>query len=308
MANIEDLKREAEEAKERVKRDMIEFRNILRRIANEANVDGRDGTQAAMHKAEKQFEDTVSRVETRIDKAIAVLTKSASDTGRISTREYDFSDFTNIEVACCFLVTVTQSDSYRVSITGREKLFGYIDIDRSGSKLRISIKPFHFHTKPLLKVNITMPVLHKLRLSGAAKAKVCGFSSEENLGVNISGASTLDIDIEAGKTKVEVSGAGKLYGNMNITDAEFMLSGASRAELTGSAGKAKLSAWGASWLDLGDFTLKDTSIDLKGASQAAIQVNGKLDLELSGGSRVTYNGSPTIGNVNISGASTMLQK
>ncbi len=308
MANIEELKREAEEAKERVKRDMIEFRSILRRIANEANVDGHDGTHEAMHKAEKKFEETATRMEARIDKAIAILTKSASDTGKITTREYDFSDFTNIEVACCFLVTVTQSDSYRVSVTGREKLFSYIDIDKSGSKLRMAIKPFHFRTKPMLKVNITMPVLHKLRLSGAAKAKVCGFSSQENLGINISGASILDIDIEAGKTKVEVSGAGKLYGNMNIADAEFTLSGASRAELTGSAGKAKLSAWGASWLDLGDFTLNDTGIDLNGASQAEIKVNGKLDLELSGGSRVTYSGSPTIGNVNISGASTMLQK
>ncbi|HEY90271.1 MAG TPA: hypothetical protein G4O07_00390 [Dehalococcoidia bacterium] len=308
MANIEELKREAEEAKERVKRDMIEFRNILRRIANEANVNGRDGTQEAMHKAEKKFEETATRVENRIDKAIAVLTKSVSDTGKISTREYDFSDFTTIEVACCFLVTVTQSDSYQISVTGREKLFSYIDIDKSGSKLRMSIKPFHFHTRPMLKVNITMPLLQKLHLSGAAKARVCGFSSQENLGVNISGASTLDIDIEAGKTKVEVSGAGKLHGNMKIADAEFTLSGASRAELTGSADKAKLSAWGASWLDLGDFVLNDTDIDLKGASQAAIKVNGKLDLELSGGSRLTYGGSPTIGTVNISGASTMLQK
>jgi len=308
MANIEELKREAEEAKERVKRDMVEFRNILREIANEANVNGRDGTQEAMHKAEKKFEETASRVESRIDKAIAVLTKSVSDTGKISTREYDFSDFTNIEVACCFLVTVTQSDSYTVTVSGREKLFSYIDINKSGNKLRMSIKPFHFHTRPMLKVNITMPLLQKLRMSGAAKTKVCGFSSQENLGVDVSGASTLDIDIEAGKTKVEVSGAGKLYGNMKIADAEFTLSGAARAELTGSADKVKLSAWGASWLDLADFTLKDTNIDLKGASQAVINVNGKLDLELSGGSRITYSGNPTIGNVNISGASTMLQK
>ena len=308
MANIEELKREAEEAKERVKRDMIEFSNVLRKIANATSANGQDKIQEVMHRAEKQFEETAIRVEKRIDKAIAALTSSEDDTGKIVTREYDYDDFTNVEVACCFVVTITRADSYQVTVTSKEKLFSYIDVDKSGNKLRISIKPFHFHTRPTLKVNITMPLLHKLYLSGAAKARVCGFSSQENLGVNVSGASTLDIDIEAGKTKVEVSGAGKLYGKMKIADAEFTLSGASRAELTGFADNAKLSAWGASWLDLANFALKDTQVDLKGASQAAVNVNGKLDLELSGGSRVTYSGNPTIGDVNVSGASTMLHK
>jgi len=308
MANIEELKREAEEAKERVKRDMLECRDILRKIANEASVHGQSGTLAAIQRAEKQLEDSTAHVETKIDKAIAVLIKSEGVADKIITREYDFNDFTNVEVACCFLVTIKQSDSYHISVTGREKLFSYIDIDKSGNKLRMSVKPFHFHTRPMLKVNIAMPLLQRLRLSGAAKSSVHGFSSSENLGLNLSGASTLNIDIEAGNTKVEVSGAGKICGSMKISEAEFTLSGASRAEIKGSASNVKLSAWGASWLDLGEFVLNDTRIDLKGASQAVVNVNGKLDIELSGGSRITYGGSATIGDVNITGASTMIQK
>jgi len=47
---------------------------------------------------------------------------------------------------------------------------------------------------------------------------------------------------------------------------------------------------------------------LSGASNASIQVNGKLDLELSGASRLTLGGNPTMGKVQISGASSLSRR
>jgi len=308
MANIEELRREAEEAKERVKRDIFEFRDILRRMAQEVGENGRARTEAAMHRAEKRIEETAARVEVRIDKAIAMLAGSVTPAGKVVSREFDLSDFTNVEVACCFEVGIVRADSFSVTLTGDENLFEYTTVDKSGSTLRISVKPFHFHTRPALRARITMPALSKLRLSAAARCTVCGFGSQEGLDLYLSGASTLDANIEAGKARVEISGASRLRGKMKVADSEFTLSGASRAELEGSAEKAELNAWGASWLDLAGFTVKDTSVQLKGASQGSINVSGKLNLDLSGGSRLTYGGSPTMGTVNVSGASTLCQK
>lgn len=308
MADIDELRKEAEEAKERMKRDMVEFRDILRKIALEAGENGRTKAEAAMYRAERRIEETVSRVETRVDKAIAVLSGPETGAGKVVTREFDYSDFTNVEVACCFKVDIARSDSYSVTVTGNESLFDHINIDKSGNTLKISVKPFHFHTRPTLGAHITMPMLNKLRLSAAAKCSVNGFSSPEKLDVNLSGASTLDIDIEAGKTKVEVSGASKLHGNMTLGDSEFTLSGASRMELKGSARNVELNAWGASRLEMAGYALEDAKIDLKGASQAGVSVSGKLDLDISGSSRLTYCGSPTIGSVKVSGASTLTHK
>jgi len=308
MDNIEELRREAEEARERVKRDMVEVRDILRKIAQQAGENGRAKAEAAMLQAEKRIEDTASRVEARVDKAIAVLSRPTTGMGKVETREFDLSDFTNVEVACCFEVDILRSDSYQVTVTGNGGLFDYVNLGKSGNTLKVSVKPFRFHTRPSLKVRISMPVLNKLRLSGAAKCSVRGFSSQENLDLNLSGASKLAIDVEAGKARVEVSGASKLSGGMKLGDAEFILSGASRAELKGSAGKADLSAWGASWLGLEELGLKDTSVNLKGASTAAVNVSGKLDLDISGASRLCYHGHPTMGSINISGASTLTQR
>jgi len=308
MENIDELRREAEEAKERIRRDMVEVGEILRKIAEGARENGKTRAAEEVHRVERRIEETVERVERRIEKAIALATGSSIDAGSVVTREMDFTDFTNVEVGSAFRVNITRSDSCSVSITASEKFFDHIDVIKSGNTLKISLKPLRFNVRPTLEARIAMPALNKLRLAGATKGTVKGFSSQESFDLNLSGSSTLDIDMEAGDARFEVSGASRLSGNVKAGDAEFVLSGASRAELSGSANNAVLSAWGASKLDMADFALNDTIIHLKGASQASVNVNGRLDLDLSGCSRLRYTGNPTMHEVNVSGASTVSQK
>jgi len=312
MENIDDLKREAKEAKEKVRKDIEEVREILRKIAGEAGETGKTKIEEVMQRVERRMEETTQRVEIRCEKAMATMTKSATtessdSTGNVVTKEMDFTDFTNVEVGYAFKVEITHSDSYRVTITASKKLFDHIDVAKSGNTLKISLKPLHFRfqLRPTLEARIAMPTLNKLRLAGATKGTVRGFSSQEDFDLNLSGASRLDIDMEAGEAKFEISGASRLSGNMKAGDAEFILSGASRAELSGSANNAVLSAWGASKLDLSHFALNDTSANLKGASKAALQVNGKLDLDLSGASKLNYTGNPTLRDINVSGAARL---
>jgi len=306
--SVDDLRREAEEVRERVKRDIFEFRDILRRMAEEIGEGGRHRVTASIHRAERRIEETAQRVESCIDQAISVMIGPSVGKRNVITREMDFTDFTNVEVGSCFKVDIKRADSYSVTISGDEELFDYVNVVKSGNTLKVSIKPLTFFTRPNLQASITMPKLHKLRLGGAATCTVSEFSSNDAFDLNISGSSALHVDIEAGRTKVEISGAGRLKGRMKLADAEFTLSGASRAELSGAANNVVLNAWGASRLDLTDFVLNDTGINLKGASEAAVTVNGKLDMDLSSGSRLYYSGNPTMGKINVSDASTLSQR
>ncbi len=306
--SVDDLRREAEEVKEKVKRDIFEFCDILRRMAEEIGESGRQHTTASIYRVERRIEETAQRVESHIDRAISVITSNSTTRRNVITREMDFADFNIVEVGSCFRVKIKQADSHSVTISGGEEFFDYVNVTKSGNTLKISIKPLTFFTRPNLQASITMPKLKKLRLSGAAKCTVEGFSSSDAFDLYISGSSALNIDIEAGKAKVEVSGAGRLKGKMRLADAEFTLSGASRAEVRGAANNVVLNAWGASRLDLTDFVLNDTSINLKGASEAAVTVNGKLDIDLSSGSQLYYSGNPTMGKINVSGASTLSQR
>jgi len=315
MENIDESRREDEEATEKVKKDSAEVRELLKRIAEEAR-EGVKGDIAEAREILKRIaqearqgcvEETTQRVGRKLEEAMAIMTESAIGSGSAVTKEMGFSDFTNVEVRSAFNVAITRSDSYRVTVTASKKLFDHIDVTKSGNTLRISLKlfRFRFYMRPTLEVRIDMPTLNKLRLSGATRSIVKGFSSQEDFDLNLSGASRLVAGVEAGEAKIEVSGASRVSGNMKVGDAEFTLSGASRVALSGSANNVILNAWGASRLDLSDFALNDTTVHLNGASRAMINVNGQLDLDMSGASRLNYDGNATLRDVSVSGASRL---
>ena len=55
------------------------------------------------------------------------------------------------------------------------------------------------------------------------------------------------------------------------------------------------------------FSVNNTYIDFSGASRASLNINGRLDVSLSGASSVEYTGNPTLGEMDISGASSIKQ-
>ena len=315
MEYIEELQREAEGVKEKVTRDIDEIRDILKKIAGEARERGEVRAARMAQKAEKRIDGITERIEDRIERTLVLMTnwmitpeaKSEIDAGKVVTHEIDLSDFTNIEIDTTCKIEIIYSDSYRVTLTTSESLFEHMDVNKSGNTLRISLKPCLFRFRPrTMEVHIEMPTINKLRLAAAARGVVRGFSSQEGFDVNLSGASRLDVDVEAGNSRLEISGASRLIGKMKVTDAEFTLSGASRVELQGSVNKVVLNAWGASHLNLADFIINDADIHLEGASQATVNTQGVLDIDLSGASRLSYTGNPRLRDVNIFGAPTMV--
>lgn len=226
--------------------------------------------------------------------------------GRLKTENMDFSDFTRVEVGSAFEVKIVQSDSFSVSITADDNLFDYIQVSKSGSTLKIGVEPTVMFRSATHRAEITMPELFALELSGASHGTVTGFESVDDLDIEVSGASSLDIEgIVAGDLRFDISGASKLTGDVDAGDVDFDVSGASTVRLQGMAADMELELSGASNAELDDFLVNNASVYFSGASRGTVNVGGRLDVELSGASRLTYTGDPTIGDVDISGASTM---
>jgi len=236
------------------------------------------------------------------------------DTEEVITEEKDFTDFTYVDVGSAFEVEITRLDTFSVIISADESLFDYIEVSKTGDTLKISLKPRHIFTDftigaKTLKTEITMPALYGLELSGASKGIVTGFKSSEDFNLDVSGASSLEMaDFEAGDAEFEVSGASKVAGNMNADDVKLEVSGASVVELEGEANNIILDIAGASTIDLTNFPLDNADVNLSGASKATIHVSGKLDTVLSGASSLYFYGNPVMGNINVSGASTVKHK
>jgi len=229
--------------------------------------------------------------------------------GDLETKQFDFSDFTKIDISSAFEFEIIKSDSYDISITADDNLFEHIRVSKEGEALKIGLKTISIRWPATLKAEITMPQLRGLNLSGATRCTVSGFSSKENLDVDVSGASSLDlVDISAGDVKFDVSGASKVTGDITTGDTEFDVSGASTVQLEGSAGDIVVEASGASRVKLAGFTVNNADVNLGGASTSTVNLAGRLDADLSGASKLSYIGEPTMGTINTSGSSTLSKK
>ncbi len=211
----------------------------------------------------------------------------AEGPGNVVTQEMDLADFTAVEVENAFVVDVTESDSFSVTVRVDDDVLDLLDVSKVGDALRIRLKRASRLRNPTLEASVTMPALERLTLSGASRVSLSGFATTDPVDLELSGASTLDGDLEAGSVDLEASGA-------------------SRVALEGSAAEMSIIGSGASTLDLEDFAVDTAEVDLSGASEATINVQERIDpVDVSGASRLRYLGDPALGDVSTSGGGTI---
>jgi hypothetical protein len=246
---------------------------------------------------------------------ILVSKNGETETGETETRQYDFSEFTRVDIGSAFSYEIKQSDTYSISITANNNMFDDINVAKEGQTLIIGMEfpevswAIKINTNPSPKVVITMPLLQALDSSGATSGIVADFNSTENLDVTASGASSVElVKISAGDVIFDVSGAGKVTGDIEATNIEVEISGASTVHLKGSADNIATDVSGTSHLKLADLKVGNANLILSGASDGTINLDGRLDTDLSGASTLEYIGEPSLGMMDITGASQLKKK
>ena len=113
---------------------------------------------------------------------------------------------------------------------------------------------------------------------------------------------------------VELEGSLNLGGNVNrvvevVTPQLLVIeaSGASSVKATGSVTSLELVVSGASSIDLEDLELGDVNLDVSGASSVALTTEGAVRGSVSGASSVVVRGNPVGVDVDVSGASSLIQ-
>jgi len=156
-------------------------------------------------------------------------------------------------------------------------------------------------------VAISLPELdYSLSIAGACEATVTGFQSDANLALTVAGASGMQIDdITAADATINIIGASHLSGSLTADDADLSVTGVSHLTLSGTASTMKLNVIGTSDASLADFVVGDASVTAEGVSDADVEVHGTLNIKLSGVSTLTYGDSPKLGNVSVSGVSSL---
>jgi hypothetical protein len=201
-----------------------------------------------------------------------------------TTKNYDFKDFESVSVGYGMRVNISQSDSYSIKVEADERDFKYLRVEKVGSGLEFYIDKNGYHRRDEINIDITMPSLTDINLSGGSIGKI-------------------RMDVHSKNFDCDLSGGSILKGSLNCADIDIDLSGGSQLTLDGSGRDVEIDGSGGAIFHLGDFSVKDADISLSGGSIVSINMNGTLNASQSGGSQITYYGSAKIGNTSFSGGS-----
>lgn len=209
--------------------------------------------------------------------------------GNMETRTFDYTDFTRIEAHNGFHVEITRSSSYNVEVATDDNVWQYLDVSKNGDTLVIGFEWNRSYNSVKKQAVITMPAIEDIQLSGGSHAVIEDFNSSNDFSAKLSGGSGLD-------------------GTFTASGTELSLSGGSRITLSGSGDTLVIDSSGGSRVNLNDFPVSDADINISGGGFADINMIGILDTHLSGGSKIIYSGNPKLGDMELSGGSTVSRK
>jgi hypothetical protein len=205
--------------------------------------------------------------------------------GNVIKQERKVSAFDAIDVSGAFDVYLSQGPVQSVFVEADENLLPIIKTDVSGSTLRIeNNKPIH--NAKSLKVYITVRELRKIEVSGAVDIQTETKFTQNELAIEISGATDAKLDLAVQRLEVNSSGGSKL-------------------SLTGMANTFNLDVSGAVDVRAYELLTENVSIEISGAGEAEINVTKELKADVSGAANVKYKGNPAKVWTDVSGAGSV---
>lgn len=200
---------------------------------------------------------------------------------------FAFRDFNALDARGFYKVFVEKGDEYNVVVNGSDDLKKLVVIEKSGELLKVGVRDGDWDILETLdddkrlEVYITMPELNQVYSSGACQVIVGRFESSD-FKVQLSGASSCELDLKVDQIEVDLEGASTL-------------------ELSGQADHLVAEVSGASNLKAFDFRSKHVEVEASGASNAKVKATESIDAEASGISVVKFKGRPERKNLNEDG-------
>lgn len=222
---------------------------------------------------------------------LAAVSASCSRTrvrgsGNVITREAAVSTFSRLEVASGFEVSVSVGGQPSLSLRVDDNLQRHVEAGVSGETLRIGLERGTSVSDATLQAEITAPSLSQVQASGASRIS---FGDR----------------LQGNDLRLELSGASRMDGGVDLGSMTTSLSGASELTLSGQLGRLSASASGASRFELLELQVDELEVSLSGASSAEVSVRRTISASLSGASSLRYRGAPTFIRQDTSGGSTI---
>jgi len=206
--------------------------------------------------------------------------------GEVISIDVPVDDINRLVVSHSFEVNVTVGETPSLTLTLDDNLEAGLDVGMDGDTLRIGLKPRTTVTNATLQADLTVDSLEAIEGSGAVGIHLSSTLTGSSLDLRLSGASTID-------------------GQVDSETMDGEISGASDVTLSGRAGTVVIDASGASDLSLLELEVAELKISLSGASSAEVKVKDSIEASLSGASSLGYRGDPDVTTLDVSGSSSI---
>jgi hypothetical protein len=203
---------------------------------------------------------------TFISVGIIAFTMSAQTT----KKEVAVSKFTKLDISSALGVTYVKGNTYKAEITAPARYMNNVKVSNEGRKLVLKLECENCRTKDgeSFSIMVTAPSIEAVEITGACSFKSAAAIDAKNLKLDVSGASSVNLDLKVDYLDLDVEGA-------------------SSAKLEGSAKKVDADVSGASSFKGQELSVETMKITCEGVSSSKVNVTENLVANSSGMSKVS---------------------
>ena len=183
--------------------------------------------------------------------------------GVSATQSREVAAFQSIDLAGSNNVVIRVGERQSVVVKADDNLLDRVTTEVQSGRLVIANTPGSFTTKSPMRVEIDVPALDALTLSGSGNIVVSG--------------------VEAKRLAVSLPGSGTLAGNGTATRLDVTVGGSGMVQLT-------------------RLVASDVRADVSGSGSIFVTATKRLDASVSGSGAILYAGSPPNATRNITGS------
>lgn len=201
-----------------------------------------------------------------------ITVKGSGDTVSV---QHDINAVTEVVVKGNGQLILSNGKTPGLTVNAQREIHEHLLIEQTGNRLLIKPKEgYRFRSDQPIQYRLVMNDLSAIKLSGAVNLTSEQYATNQ-LSLDASGASDVDMTIEAEQIFLSASGAfdGYLSGQTNRLDLSF-------------SGAADLNAF--------DLLANAVQLSISGAGTAYVTALETLDVSTSGASRVEYKGTPRV--------------
>ncbi|MDH3890461.1 MAG: DUF2807 domain-containing protein [candidate division Zixibacteria bacterium] len=195
--------------------------------------------------------------------------------GVLETESRTVGDFDELTLSAAGKVNITFGVPQSVTVTVDDNIMPYLQTGHSGSHLDIRVQDGIDARDYDLVVDLVVADLKALELAGVGSMGGHNTLQTEHIDLALTGAGTIDLDVEVSTVSTLFSGPGSLT-------------------LTGTADTHTCEMSSAGDLHAFELSTGTTDVTLSGVGSAEVNVSESLDANLSGLGSVYYRGNPTI--------------